>query len=363
MTAMVDLTDSTFVVNFRILPNRPKCTDISDFLTKKLGFELSELKHLQIIDSRVFVGTDSPQKAQDIVQEHNLQHQVLQDGKSYNIPLSMEDGAVEVRIHQLRPKINNQQVAQRMREYGEIVSIREDVWRDVFPGVPNGIRLLRMKLQKPIPSYITVENQRTLVTYKGQEATCKFCQRRVHFNMKCSEFAKTLKTASVNQRLTMAQVLKEPSGSSSHTHTTAQGNGGRLRKGVSHLASNISLADSEISMSLDPTESVIPPISSALDDQLANNNTNFYALLATDTEADRSSVHEDWHNGTGPKNQRKQQQQTEQKTTELTQSNNTHLNVKRPAGSPLDIQINDKRPSRSSSRSHDTRSSSKSKKH
>lgn len=217
MTSTVDPTDSTFVVNFRVLPNRPKTGDISDFLTQKLGFDLSKLKHLQIIDSRVFVGTDSPREAQDIVQEHNLKHEVQQDGKTFRIPLSMEDGAVEVRLHEIRPRINNQQVAQRMGEYGEVLSIREDVWRDHFPGIPNGVRLVRMKLQKPIPSYITVENERTLVTYKGQVATCKFCQRRVHYNMKCSEYARTLKSTSVNQRLTMVEVLKGSSGSNNDT--------------------------------------------------------------------------------------------------------------------------------------------------
>lgn len=333
MTSSVDLTDSTFVVNFRVLPTKPKCTDISDFLTKKLGFELSQLKHLQIIDSRVFVGTDSPQKAQDIVQEHNLKHQLQQDGKSYNIPLSMEDGAVEVRMHEIRPRINNQQVAQRMREYGEVLSIREDVWRDHFPGVPNGIRLLRMKLQKPIPSYITVENERTLVTYKGQVATCKFCHRRVHYNLKCSEYARTLNTTSVNQRLTMAQVLKESSGGGDHTFTAPQ--------------------------------------ASAQVDQPASSYANYFALLGSDVEVESSPLRENPQNENQPQGKQdlnKQQQSSplqHQHNRDHTPSNNT--NVKRPAGSPLraDNQSNDKRLSRSHSRSEtkapmETRSSSKS---
>ncbi|KXJ62560.1 hypothetical protein RP20_CCG019863 [Aedes albopictus] len=65
-----------------------------------------------------------------------------------------------------------------------------------------------MKLSKPIPSYITVEAEMTLVTYRGQSATCKHCHRNVHFSQTCSEYAKSLKPPSVNDRLTMADVVK-----------------------------------------------------------------------------------------------------------------------------------------------------------
>lgn len=204
---MTTLVDRTFVINFRVVPNKLKYPEIFAFITNKLGLSVTDLKHLQITNSRVFIGTDSPQTAQDIVQDHNMQHQIEQDGKLYRIPLSMEDGSVEVRIHDLRPRINNKQVAIRMREYGEILSIREEVWKDYCPGVPNGVRVLRMKLSKAIPSYISVDTDMTLVTYKGQVATCKHCNRRVHYSQKCSEYAKSLQI-SVNDRLTMADVVK-----------------------------------------------------------------------------------------------------------------------------------------------------------
>lgn len=366
MTSTVDLTDSTFVVNFRILPTRPKIADISDFLTKKLGFELSQLKHLQIIDSRVFVGTDSPQMAQDIVQEHNLKHQLQQDGKSYYIPLSMEDGAVEVRMHEIRPRISNRQVAQRMREFGEVLSIREDVWRDHFPGIPNGIRLLRMKLQKPIPSYISVENERTLVTYKGQVATCKFCNRRVHYNLKCSEYAKTLKTPSVNQRLTMAQVLAGSTENDSDPFIVpkAPAKNNRIKKSALFMGSNISLAGSDISISSGPEERAVLPSTATLFEQPASSFSNYFAVLGNDDEVEMSPLDGSLQNENESQGKIVQQQssQSDQRTRDHTPSNNT--NVKRPAGSPLraDNQSNDKRPSRSHNRS-ETRSSSRTSKH
>lgn len=208
---MTTMVDRTFVINFRVVPNKLKYPEIFAFINNKLGLAVTDLKHLQITNSRVFIGTDSPQTAQNIVQEHNMQHQLEQGGKLYNIPLAMEDGSVEVRVHDLRPRISNRQVALRMREYGEPLSIRDEVWKDFCPGVPNGVRVLRMKLSKAIPSYISVDTEMTLVTYKGQVATCKHCNRSVHYSQKCSDYAKSLHS-SVNDRLTMADVVKGSSG-------------------------------------------------------------------------------------------------------------------------------------------------------
>lgn len=205
---MASTVDRTFVISFRSVPSKLKYIDISNFIVQKLNFELHQIKHLQVTNGRVYVGTESPEVAQSMVQEHNMKHQVEFDGKLYTIPISMEDGTIEVKIHDLRPKINNQQLVNRMKEYGVVTAIREETWKDFFPGVPNGVRILRMKLLKPIPSYITVEAEMTLVTYRGQSATCKHCHRNVHFSQTCSEYAKSLKPPSVNDRLTMADVVK-----------------------------------------------------------------------------------------------------------------------------------------------------------
>lgn len=166
----------------------------------------------------------------------------------------MEDGTIEVRIHDIRPRISNQQVAQRMKEFGPISSVREEVWKDFFPGVPNGVRILRMKLIKPIPSYITIDAVMTLVTYRGQVATCKHCNRNVHYTQTCSEYAKSL-LPSVNERLTIADVVKNSNASDQDfTEVKRPRRGGRFNEPERNFQryrsrSNISLAGSEISIS------------------------------------------------------------------------------------------------------------------
>ncbi|XP_058817206.1 uncharacterized protein LOC131680512 [Topomyia yanbarensis] len=255
---MASSVDKTFVINFKVVPTKLNFPAIAEFITKNLAIEATQLQHLQVSNGRVFVGTDSAQTAQDIVQEHNLKHQVEHDGKSYSIPLSMEDGSVEVRVHDLRPSTSNRQLAYRMRDYGEIISIRDEVWKDFFPGIPNGVRIMRIKLTKPIPSYVMVDTTMTLVTYKGQVATCKHCNRRVHYAQKCSEYAKSSKP-SVSGRLTLAEIVKNGDNRSISQQTFRQPNNASstgLKKGTPHHGSNISLAGSETAMIIESSQNV-----------------------------------------------------------------------------------------------------------
>lgn len=350
-TEISSSVDRTFVINFRVVPTKVKYSDISDFITSKLGFDISHIKHLQISNGRVFVGTDSVQLAQEMVHDHNLKHQVEYGGKQYEIPLSMEDGSVEVRIHDLRPRVTNRQVAQRMLEYGEVLSIRDETWKDFFPGVPNGIRVLRMKLRKPIPSYVTVDSEMSLVTYKGQAATCKHCQRNVHYTQSCSEYAKSL-SVSVNERLTMAEALKGIRNISSNqmdgdiSPMASTSNIADLTKDAPTHTSNASLA-SEISLSsTEQMEQDFPQLPGVEKDVAVEASNAF----ADENENDRQAKS---HGPSDRLNTRSKQQKT-------------IPNVKRP-GSPLvdDNKNTEKRQSRSEVRLDriDTRAYSKSRKH
>lgn len=347
-------TERTFVINFRVIPAKVKYQDISDFIQHKLGFEFTQIRHLQITNGRVFVGTDSPQIAEDVVQEHNMKHQLEHEGKAYTIPISMEDGSIEVRVHDIRPSVSNRQLALRMQEYGQIISIREELWKDFFPGVPNGVRVLRMKLRKSIPSYITVENFSTLVTYKGQVATCKHCNRNVHYTLKCSEYAKSLQV-SVNDRLTMADVLKgrhhvnNPSTQPSNTSTFQLTKSALLHQSNISLASDISSAEH---MDADLQTADFPNIS-----EMTTTNENLgISTPAGESEVVLSATH----------NTTETQSQSVNMGNNQTVTHQTSVKIKRPR-SPQSVEPNivEKRQSRSKVRSDpaDPRLKSRSRNH
>lgn len=336
---MDTLTERSFVLNFRALPGKLKYADVFDFIANKLNFDLSRIKHLQISNGKVYVGTESAQIAQDMVQEHNMKHEYVHEGKTYNIPLEMEDGTIEVRVHDLRPRTTNRMLAQRMREYGEICSIREETWKDHLPGIPNGVRILRMKLVKPIPSYVQVDTEMTLVTYRGQVATCKHCNRNVHYAQKCSEYAKSIKT-SVNTRMTMAEAVKRTDTSNDFIEPRKKGRrttSSLNAQAKNHLTnrSNISLAESEISLSsMEHMDAEFP----ALEDTqgVPQKTPGETASTSAGSNLDSSSQFSGTFDDHGNKHH-----------STTSQTINT-MNVKRP-GSPLqaDIKNADKRQTRS----------------
>ncbi|KXJ73658.1 hypothetical protein RP20_CCG015311 [Aedes albopictus] len=55
-----------------------------------------------------------------------------------------------------------------MLQFGEVISIRDEKWKHYFPGMSNGVRVLRINLFRDIPSVITIQNEKTMVVYPNQ---------------------------------------------------------------------------------------------------------------------------------------------------------------------------------------------------
>lgn len=139
----------------------------------------------------------------------------------------MEDGCTHVKVHDLSMDVTDEQLTSHMTQYGEVLSIQELVWTDdyEFAGLPTGIRLIKMFLQQPIKSYISICGESTYVTYPGQRATCKHCGEYMHTGIPCVQNKKLLvQKASVNERLTVssgnsyASVVKQPPVAPAHAN-------------------------------------------------------------------------------------------------------------------------------------------------
>lgn len=64
-------------------------------------------------------------------------------------------------------------IVKHLAKFGEILSIKNELWKEHFSGVPTGTRLVRMKIRKPIPSYVNIEDEVAFVRYRNQRATCR----------------------------------------------------------------------------------------------------------------------------------------------------------------------------------------------
>ncbi|XP_039441294.1 uncharacterized protein LOC120422034 [Culex pipiens pallens] len=143
------------VIDFNVMPVRPDIETVTKFISKDLKLDQQRVKNLQLNNSRnhVIIELGSPEEASDLVDQHNLKH---------------KDNATQVRIHDLPPHMPNDLIVSHLEAYGEVKSIRREVWREYFPGIPNGVRVVRMVLKKPIPSFIKVETEISYTSYNQQ---------------------------------------------------------------------------------------------------------------------------------------------------------------------------------------------------
>ncbi|XP_039436571.1 uncharacterized protein LOC120418310 [Culex pipiens pallens] len=193
---------NTIFVDFGVLPARPPLDSVKAFVEKSMGLEPAGIKCLQLHNTRngVLIEMADPATATKAAADNNLKHTIRSGEKCFRIPIYVDDNAVDVRVHDLPPGMPNNEIADGMAQYGEVLTITDDVWKNFFPGIPNGVRVLRMKLSKPVPSYVSIKGQLSLATHAGQTPTCRRCGQKSHPEKTCSSVKPKKKTAIVNNK-------------------------------------------------------------------------------------------------------------------------------------------------------------------
>jgi hypothetical protein len=230
---MALLRPNTFVMDFGIVPGRPKKEEIHRFIYEKLELSQNDVKSLQISYYKrlVFIETTNLDKAVELVETKNLKQSIASDNIEYPIKLYMEDCAINVKIHDLPPNMNNDIIKRKISEYGEVLSVTDEVWDSsyIYKDIKSGVRIVRMRLNCHIPSFISVEGEHTYITYTDQILTCRWCGFRLHPGTKCSDNRGNVRPnltphGRVTADISYADSLKTPastSGNPSTTQTTA----------------------------------------------------------------------------------------------------------------------------------------------
>ncbi|EDS34483.1 conserved hypothetical protein [Culex quinquefasciatus] len=186
---MSNYRKNSLVIDFNVLPVSPDMDKIRRFLTKDLELDFSAVRTLQwnISKNQVIIEATTPELAWSVAKSHNVKHFMIHQNQKYRIPIFVENGATEVKVHDLPPQMPNHLIAAHLQQYGDVLSIRDEVWRDFFPGTPNGVRVVRMRINKPIPSFETIEKETAYILYSHQTKTCRHCSRKLHTGQKCYE--------------------------------------------------------------------------------------------------------------------------------------------------------------------------------
>lgn len=203
---------NAFLIDFSNLPKLPKQEEAHLFVNQKLNLGYDDVDAIQLSNAKfaLIVECATLELAINTVNKHDRKHFIEVDKKKYQISLCMDDGGTDVKLHDLPPRMDNKLIEDWMAQYGEIISIREFKWTDkvFFKNKDNGVRIVRIRLQKPIPSYITVHGEETYVTYKNQTPTCRHCGYKAHRGRGCVENKMVLAERdgrSVNDRMERAR--------------------------------------------------------------------------------------------------------------------------------------------------------------
>lgn len=184
---------NTLIVDFAVLPKRPDAARVQKFLEQDIKLQLPDTLSIQLHNIRncVFIEMVDGETALRYQNAHNYRHEIYCGDKGFKIPVYVEKETVTVRIHDLPPQMPHTTVLEFMQQYGTAISISRERWKHFFPGYYNGVRVLQMKLDREIPSFLSINGEHTLVTYRNQPKTCRHCGRAAHPTQKCSKTAET----------------------------------------------------------------------------------------------------------------------------------------------------------------------------
>ncbi|KAL9700836.1 hypothetical protein quinque_004277 [Culex quinquefasciatus] len=196
--------------------------EIHAFVYHNLGLGIDAVKRLQVNHALncAQVKCSELRIAQETVMQHNGKHEVEMNKHKYKVKLCMDDGGVEVKIHDLSKNVTNEQICDHLKQYGEVLAVKELIWGEkfIYKNAPTGTRVVKMMLRKHIKSYVTILGEKTYVSYFGQPSTCKHCANVLHAGMTCAENKKLVTQKSdLNNRLKLAQSYAGVAGGSSST--------------------------------------------------------------------------------------------------------------------------------------------------
>jgi hypothetical protein len=108
------------------------------------------------------------------------------NGKISHVTIELDGmGTRKIRIANLPPEVQVSQIKGSLEKYVEVKEIREEKWTLTYRyQVSNGVKVAEMNL-KHVPSHMTIEGHRILISYEGQPDTCYGCNNTGHYYQNC----------------------------------------------------------------------------------------------------------------------------------------------------------------------------------
>lgn len=195
---------------------RPSALDIHRWAVKQLEINVDQVEALQLIgpENAVYIKLVSQSLYEKILLQHEGTHAVtLSSGIQTTVTVSEGGGELQnVRVFNVPLEVPDEKISQALNGYGKVHKIHRERWSSGYElQVNNGIRMVRIKLAKPIPSNINISGCKAYITYPGQEQTCYNCNEISHLTKNCPNKATRLgKGTPPKQVLKVSDLFKTP---------------------------------------------------------------------------------------------------------------------------------------------------------
>lgn len=182
---------NTITLDFKCVRKKPTPLSIHRWIREKFKFKNEEIIAIQYdyVRAKIYVKLITEELMKETIKKYETEQLKYRDEENmeYIIALSEDEMETVVRIHEVPIEVNNEVIKAEMEKYGKVNGIIREKWNgheDLFP-VENGIRCVKMVIKKDIPSYISINGWKTLVTYRNQIRTCMICSEPNHERKDC----------------------------------------------------------------------------------------------------------------------------------------------------------------------------------
>lgn len=204
---------NTVVLNLRSIPKRLTHLDVHLLIQNCIGVTVDQVVaiHYDMLKNVVFLKLAREDLAEKIADKfvNGIKFLDAATSKEYIVPITREMGLTSVRVHQIPIDVPNSLIVSALSLYGTVVGnvVNETFGQHMpYASVYSGVRSVRMTIKKPIPSFVEIDGEKTLVTYTGQIKTCMRCGSSDHFKAECT-VVKQPNMPAANRLRTMAEIV------------------------------------------------------------------------------------------------------------------------------------------------------------
>lgn len=159
-----------------------------EFLQKKYDVKLEELMMVQQETSgrKIYVKFVKMERAEQVATESKVRMQ-LRDGECDVFVQGPEQGVKVVRVRNLPMEVCSEEIVLCLNQYGKVFDVKDERYPrgSCLGGLLTGTRVVRMIVQRNVPSYVRIGGIEAMIFYQGQKATCQVCGEIDHFRVNC----------------------------------------------------------------------------------------------------------------------------------------------------------------------------------